>query len=150
MKHLSKQYRLPILLCLLALGACSAEEAERAAAPMSKADVIFTNGHILTLDEADTVATRLVVGGERILAVGDAELAARFEAPVVVDLEGRTLMPGFVDSHTHIYGRPPHFIDLNEVSSVAVRRSRIASSPCRPTPTPKPASAVRLHNCPSG
>lgn len=110
----------PILLCLLVtLGACSAEEAERAAAPMTTADVIFINGNILTLDEADTVATTLVVGGERILAVGSAELAANFEAPVVVDLEGRTLMPGFVDSHTHIYGRPPHFIDLNEVGSVA-------------------------------
>lgn len=50
----------------------------------------------------------LVVDGERVAAVGtEGELRRRFPAADEVDLGGRLLMPGFVDSHTHaIFGRP--------------------------------------------
>jgi predicted amidohydrolase YtcJ len=111
-----------VTFLLATLSACSpAEQSAQNAAEstQSKVDVIFTNGQILTLDETATIASTLVVSGERIVAVGDAALANQFSAPQVIDLQGRTLMPGFVDSHTHIYGRPPHYIDLTEVSSVA-------------------------------
>ncbi|MFV2089320.1 MAG: amidohydrolase, partial [Pseudomonadales bacterium] len=37
----------------------------------------------------------------------------------IVDLEGKTVMPGFIDSHTHISGNAPHYIDLTGVTSVA-------------------------------
>jgi predicted amidohydrolase YtcJ len=107
-------------LFIASLSACSpTEEGTQPAGSAASADVIFSNGHILTLDEADTTASTLVVSGEKIVAVGDESLSKQFAAPLVIDLEGRTLMPGFIDSHTHIYGRPPHFIDLTEVSSVA-------------------------------
>jgi predicted amidohydrolase YtcJ len=108
------------ILLTFALSACSpAEEGKEAADAATTADVIFRNGHILTLDDADTVASTLVVSGEKIVAVGDESLAAEYSAPTVVDLEGRTLMPGFIDSHTHISGHEPHYIDLTEVASVA-------------------------------
>lgn len=111
-----------IALLLTVLTACSpAQEAapEADASARVKADVIFTNGHILTLDDADTVASTLVISSETIAAVGSADLADQYAATQVIDLQGRTLMPGFIDSHTHIYGRPPHYIDLTEVGSVA-------------------------------
>ncbi len=118
------------LLAAMLLAACSpAENAEQAAAETEQlsADVVFTNGQILTLDDADTIASTLVVSGEKIVAIGDAALAGQYAAAQVIDLQGRTLMPGFVDSHTHIYGRPPHYIDLTEVSSVAEIASLVSA-----------------------
>ena len=113
------------LLILAGLAACSpasdpaADGDSEPGTALARADVVFTNGRILTLDDEDRVASTLVVSGEKITAVGDDALAAEYDAALVVDLQGRTLMPGFIDSHTHIYGRPPHYIDLTEVRSVA-------------------------------
>ncbi len=114
----------PVILLAVMLTlqvACSpAEDSTTAdAGALTSADLIFINGHILTLDGTDTIASTLVVTGDKIAAVGEASVAAHYTSPQVIDLEGRTLMPGFVDSHTHIYGRPPHYIDLTEVDSVA-------------------------------
>ncbi len=123
--HPARAGFLVALLAYLLAGCSPAEEAPEIRGALdtesatAAADVIFTNGHVLTLDEADTVASTLVVTGEKIVAVGDASVAAGFSAPLVIDLGGKTLMPGFIDSHTHIYGRPPHYIDLTEVNSVA-------------------------------
>jgi len=108
---------LALLLC-----ACTPDTDQSTTGPgpaVQHADVVFTNGHILTLDDNDTVATTLAIAGERILDVGDADLADAYPAERTVDLNGATLMPGFIDSHIHINGRPPHFVDLTEVTSVA-------------------------------
>ena len=68
------------------------------------ADAIYRGGVILTMGDARPRAEAIAVAGGRILAVGDAErvLEHRGEATRVVDLQGRTLLPGFVDSHSHL------------------------------------------------
>ncbi|MCI4646372.1 MAG: amidohydrolase [Hyphomonadaceae bacterium] len=80
---------------------------------MSKAyaiqpDLILHNGQVLTMDAADTVASAVAVKNKRIVAVGD-EGIANLAGPGtrVIDLKGRTLMPGFVEGHVHAewYGR---------------------------------------------
>jgi len=73
-------------------------------------DVIFHNGVILTMDDARPTASAIHIQGERIVAVGDESsvLAEAGPVTVVVDLQGRTMTPGFIDSHTHRlsqYGR---------------------------------------------
>ncbi len=109
----------------LGLFACTPDDGGSAEATGSPeptadpADVILTNGHILTMDDGNPVADTLVVAGDQIVAVGGPELVDTYSAPELIDLAGRTLMPGFIDSHTHINGRPPHFIDLTEVDSIA-------------------------------
>ncbi|MGA9531510.1 MAG: amidohydrolase family protein, partial [Anaerolineales bacterium] len=72
--------------------------------PGEAADLIFHNGPILTMVQSAPTADALAVRGEEILAVGDEAdvMAWRGEGTQVVDLGGRTLMPGFVDSHNHI------------------------------------------------
>jgi predicted amidohydrolase YtcJ len=50
--------------------------------------------------------------------VGDAAIADKYQAATLVDLQGKTLMPGFIDSHTHIRGRPERYIELGEVTSI--------------------------------
>jgi predicted amidohydrolase YtcJ len=64
----------------------------------------FLDGRIRTMDADGTVVSGLVAVGEVIAAVGDAdELRARLPRNAeVVDLAGRTVIPGFVDAHCHL------------------------------------------------
>ena len=71
----------------------------------SKATLILNSGNILTMDEANPKAEAVAVGQDgRILAVGsDAEVGNLATANTrVVNLRGRTLIPGFFDCHMHI------------------------------------------------
>lgn len=70
-----------------------------------QADILFINGVILTMDETRPRAQALAIRGERILAIGDDEtiLALRRDNTQVINLQGATLMPGFVDAHTHLF-----------------------------------------------
>jgi hypothetical protein len=68
-----------------------------------KADTIYLGGPILTMNDKAPAAEALAVRQGRILAVGrKAEvIRTRGRATQVVDLGGRTLLPGFVDAHSH-------------------------------------------------
>jgi predicted amidohydrolase YtcJ len=70
--------------------------------------VIFHNGTILTMDDAQPEAQAVALRGGKLIAVGgEAEVLALVGAATqVIDLGGLTLMPGFVDAHNHIFGRP--------------------------------------------
>lgn len=74
--------------------------------PNGKADIIFYNGHILTMNRGQPSAEAIAIRGEKILAVGsnDEILALRGTQTSVIDLGGLTLMPGFVDAHSHMFG----------------------------------------------
>ena len=64
----------------------------------------FVNGSIFTADRrrADLWAESVVIADDRIVAVGaESELAAAFPSATVVDLDGRTLLPGLIDAHNH-------------------------------------------------
>ena len=68
------------------------------------ADTIFVGADIVTLDDANPGAEALAVRGGRITAVGDrADVTAAQQGPAttVVDLGGATLLPGFIDPHSH-------------------------------------------------
>jgi predicted amidohydrolase YtcJ len=68
------------------------------------ADTIYSGGPILTIDDVQPIAEAVAVRDGRILAVGnrDSVLAYRGDATEVFDLAGRTMVPGFVDSHGHV------------------------------------------------
>lgn len=68
------------------------------------ADTIFVNGKVLTVDASDSTAQAVAVKDKEILAVGSDEqiMAYKGEGTQVVDLKGRSLIPGFVDSHLHM------------------------------------------------
>lgn len=65
---------------------------------------IFTNGNVLTVDDVFSEAEAMAVRGNRILAVGaDHEVRAAAGADAtIIDLEGKTVLPGFIDAHTHV------------------------------------------------
>jgi len=68
-------------------------------------DLLLTNATVLTMDshyrlyESGAVA----VTGDSLVAVGsEADLRGRFEAREIVDCQGRVVMPGLVNAHTHV------------------------------------------------
>lgn len=82
-------------------------------------DLILTNGKVLTVNSSFDIHDTVVVDDGLIVATGDSSLVDRYDASRTVDLQGKVLMPGFVDSHTHIRGRPQRYIELSEVESIS-------------------------------
>jgi hypothetical protein len=78
---------------------------------------VWTNGHILTMDAEGRQATALMIEDDRIIAVGSDEDVQRWlpDADVEIDLEGRTVVPGFIEAHGHFPGAglPAVAADLN-------------------------------------
>jgi hypothetical protein len=100
----------PILILVgvtaLALAsACSKPQVE-VAAPEVVADAIYTGGDIVTVNDAQPTVEALAVKEGRILAVGtrdEIEKSYKGQATTVVDLDGKTLLPGFIDPHSHYF-----------------------------------------------
>ncbi|MFZ0100252.1 MAG: amidohydrolase [Gemmobacter sp.] len=70
------------------------------------ADRIFTGGPVLTMNDSQPRAEAVAVKDGIIIAVGSLEeiMALKGEATEVTELEGRALIPGFVDAHGHVFG----------------------------------------------
>lgn len=66
-----------------------------------EATTLFINGKILTVDENQTVASWMVIQGSFIKEIGEGPLPDDVEADQVIDLKGRTVIPGLIDSHLH-------------------------------------------------
>ncbi len=87
----------------LTLGLALASAGLSAPARAQPVDTAFVNGKVITLDERSTVAEALAVRDGKIVAVGrDGEIRALAgPATRIVDLGGRTVIPGLIDSHMH-------------------------------------------------
>ena len=74
-----------------------------AAADPAPADLLIVRGHVLTMNERREVIRDGVVAirGERIVAVGGPDLAARINARRTLDARGALVLPGMVNTHTH-------------------------------------------------
>ncbi|MEV5551327.1 amidohydrolase [Streptomyces sp. NPDC052309] len=89
--------------------------------------LILTGGQVLTLDAASRVVEAVAVRGDRIVATGSAADVTNLAGPGtrIIDLGGRTVLPGINDSHLHgaAYGltRPPFALDVGSpaVTSIA-------------------------------
>jgi predicted amidohydrolase YtcJ len=91
---------------LLAAAAIAFAIGCRTPVPATPADAIYAGGDIVTVNDAQPAAEAIAVRGGRIIAVGtrsDVERAHRGPATKVVDLAGRTLVPGFLDPHSHYF-----------------------------------------------
>ena len=98
-----------VLLSGVAAGAASTQDAP---------DLIIVGGPVLTMDADATVAEGVAVLDGSILSVGDAAAIRGMAGPAtrVVELDGRTLAPGFFAPHDHFWGAGTvavHYVDLN-------------------------------------
>ncbi|WP_432515144.1 amidohydrolase [Kineococcus sp. SYSU DK001] len=107
-----------------------------------RADTVLVNGQILTVDRCASVASALAVRDGVVVAVGDDAEVRRWIGPrtEVVDLAGRTAIPGINDSHLHLVrtglAMPPRTIDVGgDVSASivavadAVRQAAASAAP---------------------
>lgn len=103
-----------LLTVLLLLSACqppakppAATELPPAPTPttpaIEAADLVLTNGYIYTVDEKRTVAEAMAVSGDTIVYVGNNAGAQAYIGPQtqVLDLGGKLVLPGLMDSHAH-------------------------------------------------
>jgi imidazolonepropionase-like amidohydrolase len=99
--------RVPILAsALLALPVHTSGAQTSAASPMGPSIVIRAARLIDGTGAAPVTDAAVVVDGDRIVAVGKASAVAIPAGARVIDLGNATLLPGFIDAHTHIIGRP--------------------------------------------
>jgi len=89
-----------------------------AALAADAADMLFINGTVVTMDPDRPSATVVAVKDGKILAVGGPELASAYTAPETIDLKGRMLMPGFIDTHIHIIGQSRRSVPLETARSI--------------------------------
>ena len=114
MKNLSSAFLISTLVA--ALAACQPAEESVIKIP---ADLILSNGKVVSVDEEFSIHSTIVVSDGKVVELGDASLLDKYEAVTVRDLDGKTLIPGFIDSHTHISGDPQRYINLSEITSIA-------------------------------
>ncbi len=91
-------------LLTFAVGALVAAASVYLAAQPPPADLILTNGKVITVDDRFTIAQAIAVRGGRIVAVGTTgEIVARAgSATRRIDLAGRAVIPGLIDNHMHL------------------------------------------------
>ena len=78
------------------------------------ADTVFINGKIVTVNAKDEIAEALSIRGHRILRVGKRPYVGQTisNCTKIVDLNGKTLIPGFIDNHIHMTNSPQrHWVD---------------------------------------
>lgn len=86
-------------------------------------DVILHNAKVVTVDPQFRVVSAVAIEKDRIAAVGDdaAVLKLRGDRTQVIDLAGKTVLPGLIDSHTHPGGAAMHEFDhpLPDMETIA-------------------------------
>ena len=78
------------------------------------------------MDDAFSIRQAIVIKDGRILAVGGNELRNRYTAARAIDLGGRTVLPGFMDTHIHLGGHSRRYIDFRETKSLAELKQQVS------------------------
>lgn len=104
-------------------------------------DMVLTGANVITIDERRPRATAVAIAMGRILAVGEDRevLALRGARTEMVDLGGKTVVPGFHDAHDHMAGFGMQLRMVAADAATAPTVARIVA-----------ALAERAHNTPSG
>lgn len=72
----------------------------------SNADLIVTNARVLTMDEGNPTAEAVAIKDGNILAVGDRRTIEALKGPAtkIIDAQGGSVVPGFIEAHMHLFG----------------------------------------------
>src|SRR5262249_6801235 len=123
------------------LGASSAAAVAQPAAPRAAAepmirpaDLVLRNGKVLTVDAGFTVAQAIAIAGDRMAAAGPYAAMAAHTAPStrVVDLKGKTVVPGLIDGHAHmdregLKGVYPSLAGARSIRDIQARLAELAA-----------------------
>ena len=100
-------FSLTILSILFLLTNCSKN--------IDPADLVLLNGNVITIDSNNTLAQAIAVVDDKIISVGSNDEINNFvgDSTIVIDVKGKTVMPGFIDSHAHLIGTGNAKINLD-------------------------------------
>jgi len=105
------------ILCVLATAPLQAQES---------VDLILHNGKIFTADALLSTFSAVAVRDDRIVALGWDGLLDQYRAARTVDLAGKLVVPGFIDTHIHISGDPERWVDLAGLDNMAELKARVS------------------------
>jgi len=109
--------------------AVAGQSARGGVAVRTTEELVFVNGRIHTMDGNNTIANTVSIRNGRFSAVGGAA-PARGPGIRVIDLRGRSAVPGLIDNHNHIVlmgNRPGHHTPLEAASSIADVQETVAA-----------------------
>jgi predicted amidohydrolase YtcJ len=93
------------------------------------ADLVLIDGNVLTMDSSQPSAEAVAVKKDRIVKVGTNEEIGSWigKATKIINLRGRTVVPGLIDSHIHVgdFGKFLTWIDLKDANSLKELQRRI-------------------------
>ncbi len=107
-------------LAFLILAAAAADTANAQSDCPAVNDVLLTGGAIHTMDADDSVVESVRIVGDRFTALGNGTLGAT-DCTEIIDLNGRTVVPGLIDNHNHIVLlglRPGHDTRIESAASI--------------------------------
>jgi predicted amidohydrolase YtcJ len=93
------------------------------------ADLVLINGKIITMNPAQPIAEAIAIEAAKIIQVGTRGAITNWisEETKIIDLKGKTVVPGFIDSHIHVadFGRVLTWLDLWDVTSIKELQTRL-------------------------
>jgi predicted amidohydrolase YtcJ len=122
------------VVVMVALG-CFARAPLRA----NPADMLLINGRIVTLDDTSSISEALAISGDRITATGSGDQMRKLAGPTttIIDLGGRTVIPGLIDSHIHLIRAGFRYateVDWGGATSIADALERLRSAATHASP----------------
>jgi predicted amidohydrolase YtcJ len=95
------------------------------------ADLVLINGKILTMNPTQPKAEAVAIKAAKIIQVGTNSAVTMVinKKTKVIDLKGKTVVPGFIDSHIHVadFGRVLTWLDLWGVTSIKELQARLST-----------------------
>jgi len=119
-----------LIVSAVMLFACG--ESRQVAPSHPVADLVLTNGNVVTIDTQNPNATAIAITDDLITAVGSAaEIAAYIgDSTEVIDLKGQTAIPGLIEGHGHYtsFGGSLMILDFRYAKSFAEIVSQVAGA----------------------
>ena len=112
---------------ILVLAVCLSLGGPAFAQSRPQADLILTDGRIITVDPRFSIVDTVVIKDGLIWAVGGPELTEEYQADARIDLGGRSAVPGFNDTHLHIFPLTTRTVMLDKATSVEEVQKLVAA-----------------------
>ena len=85
--------------------------------------MLIINAKVYTVDPQNSVAGAIAIRGDKIVGVGTTDdLKKRYTTENIFDAGGKTVVPGFIDSHGHVSGLGSSLVELNLVGTTSIQQ----------------------------